>query len=241
MNRWPQLRRYANSVWVVNLALILLCLGSTLGCQGFSSAKAAASGTSGTSGTSTTAQLNATPATLAAGEVVVGSSGTAEGALNATGADITVTAATSNNSRFTIGGLSLPVTIPSGQSVPFTLTFSPQIAGAASATFTFTSNAQPSTTTESATGTGTAASTHSVSLSWNASSSPNIAGYNVYRAPYASSCGSYSKINGSLEAATTYVDAAVADGMNYCYATTAINSSNEESGYSNIVADVQVP
>lgn len=235
MNRWSQLRRFANRLSAINLALVLLCLGATVGCQGFSSAKAAASGTSNT------AQLTATPATLAAGEVVIGSSGTAAGALNATGADVTVTAATSSNSRFSIGGLSLPVSIPSGQSVPFTLTFSPQVAGADSAILTFTSNAQPSTTTESATGTGTAASSHSVSLSWNASSSPNIAGYNVYRAPYAASCGSYSKINRSLNAATAYVDASVADGMNYCYATTAVNSSNEESGYSNIVADVQVP
>ncbi|MGA9507740.1 MAG: hypothetical protein WBV55_03740 [Candidatus Sulfotelmatobacter sp.] len=237
MNRWSQARRYANSFWVVNLGLILLCLGATVGCQGFSSAKAAASGTSGTS---TTAQLTATPTTLAAGEVVIGSSGTASGALNASGADVTVTAATSNNSRFTIGGLSLPVSIPSGRSVPFTLTFSPQIAGADSATLTFTSNAQPSTT-ESATGTGTAASTHSVSLSWNPSSSPNIAGYNVYRAPYASSCGSYSRINGSPHTGTAYVDASVADSMSYCYAATAVNSSNEESGYSNIVSDVQIP
>ena len=238
MNRFSQLRRYANSLWVVNLTLVLLCLGTTLGCQGFSSAKAASSGNSGTS---TTAQLTATPATLAAGEVVIGSSGTAEGALNATGADVTVTAATSNNSRFTIGGLSLPVSIPSGQSVAFTLTFSPQVAGADSAILTFTSNAQPSTTTESATGTGTAASSHSVSLSWNASSSPNIAGYNVYRAPYTTACGIYSKINGSLNTETAYVDSSLADHMNYCYATTAVNSSNEESGYSNIVADVQIP
>src|ERR1700734_3754132 len=239
MNGWSQPRRYANSLWIVTLGLVLLGLGTTLGCQGFSSGKVAAA--SGTSGTSTTAQLTATPATLSAGEVVIGSSGTASGALSASGADVTLTAATSNNSRFTISGLSLPVSIPSGQSVPFTLTFSPQVAGADSAILTFTSNAQPSTTTESATGAGTAASTHSVSLSWNASSSPNIAGYNVYRASYASSCGSYSKINGSLNAVTTYVDASVADGMNYCYATTAVNSSNEESGYSNIVADVQIP
>ncbi|MGB0006200.1 MAG: fibronectin type III domain-containing protein, partial [Candidatus Sulfotelmatobacter sp.] len=98
-----------------------------------------------------------------------------------------------------------------------------------------------STTTESATGTGTAASSHSVSLSWNASSSPNIAGYNVYRAPYTTACGIYSKINGSLNTETAYVDSSLADHMNYCYATTAVNSSNEESGYSNIVADVQIP
>jgi Abnormal spindle-like microcephaly-assoc'd, ASPM-SPD-2-Hydin len=230
--------RPAKSVWAVHLGLVLLCLATMVGCQGFSSAKAAASGTT----TSATAQLSATPATLAAGEVVVGSSVTVSGSLNASGTDVTVTAATTNNSRFAIGGLSLPVTIAAGQSAPFTLTFSPQVAGAGSATLTFTSNAQPSTTTESATGTGTAASTHTVALSWNASTSANIAGYNIYRAPYSSSCGIYSKVNGpTLNTTISYVDASVADGTNYCYATTAVNSTNEESGYSNIVSNVQVP
>ena len=150
-------------------------------------------------GTATVAagQLSATPATLAVGSVFVGASGTATGSLNATAANVTVTAASSNNSSFTISGLSLPAVITAGHSAAFTLTFSPQVAGAASATLTFTSNAQPVTTTAAATGTGTAAPTHSVSLSWSASSSPDISGYNIYRAIYTSSCGAYSKINGS--------------------------------------------
>ncbi len=195
-------------------------------------------------GTATVAagQLSATPATLAVGSVFVGASGTAAGSLNATGANVTVTAASSNNSSFTISGLSLPAVITAGHSAAFTLTFSPQVTGAASATLTFTSNAQPVTTTAAATGTGTAAPTHSVSLSWGASSSPDISGYNIYRAIYTSSCGSYSKINGStLDTLTTYSDGSVTDGTNYCYATTAVNSSNEESGYSNIVSNVQIP
>ena len=195
-------------------------------------------------GTATVAAglLSATPATLAVGSVFVGASGTASGSLNASGANVTVTAASSNNSSFTISGLSLPAVITAGHSAAFTLTFSPQVAGAASATLTFTSNAQPVTTTAAATGTGTAAPTHSVSLSWGASSSPNISGYNIYRAIYTGSCGSYSKINGStLDTLTTYSDGSVTDGTNYCYATTAVNSSSEESGYSNIVSNVQIP
>jgi hypothetical protein len=195
-------------------------------------------------GTATIAagQLSATPATLAVGSVFVGASGSASGSLNATGANVTVTAASSNNSSFTISGLSLPAVITAGHSAAFTLTFSPQVAGAANATLTFTSNAQPVTTTAAATGTGTAAPTHSVSLSWSASSSPNISGYNIYRAIYTSSCGAYSKINGSTpDTLTTYSDSSVSDGTNYCYATTAVHSSNEESGYSNIVSNVQIP
>jgi hypothetical protein len=79
-------------------------------------------------------------------------------------------------------------------------------------------------------------------LSWSASTSPGISGYNIYRAIYLSSCGSYSKMNGStLITLTTYSDSSVTDGTNYCYATTAVNSSSEESGYSNIVSDVQIP
>jgi hypothetical protein len=194
------------------------------------------------SGTAAVGQLTVTPSTLAAGSVVVGTSGTASGSLNASGASVTVTAASTNNSQFNVGGLALPITIPAGQSAPFTVTFSPLVDGAASGALTFTSNAQSSTATETLTGTGTPAPTHTVNLSWSASSSPDILGYNIYRAVYVSSCGSYSKINGStLDTVATYSDTSVTDGTNYCYATTAVNSSNEESGYSNIVPDVQIP
>jgi len=194
-------------------------------------------------GVAATGQLTVTPtATLPLGSVVVGTSGTAGGTLTATGASVTVTDATTNNSVFSVSGLSLPVTIPTGQSASFTITFSPLTTGAASATLTFTSNAQPSTTTEALTGTGTPAPTHTVNLSWDASTSPDISGYNIYRAVYSgSACGSFSKINSVLNTSTLYSDSVVTDGTSYCYATTAVNSSNEESAYSNIVPNVQIP
>ncbi len=192
-------------------------------------------------GTAAAGQLIVTPTTLGLGSVVVGTSGTTSGSLTAGGANVTVTAASSNNSVFSVGGLSLPVTIPAGQSASFTVTFSPQVSGAASAALTFTSNAQPAVTTETLTGTGTPAPTHTVNLSWNASTSSNISGYNIYRAVYTNSCGSFSKINSVLNTSTLYTDSAVTDGTSYCYATTAVNSSNEESGYSNIASNVQIP
>ncbi len=192
-------------------------------------------------GTVTVGQLTVSPATLGLGNVVVANSGSGSGTLTASGASVTVTGASSNNSVFSVGGLPLPVTIPAGQSQPFTVTFSPLVKGAASASLTFTSNAQPSTTVEALTGSGTAAPTHSVNLSWNASSSSDISGYNVYRALYGSSCGGYSKINPVLNTTTLYTDNTVADGASYCYAATAVNSSNQESGYSNIVSNLQIP
>jgi len=56
-----------------------------------------------------------------------------------------------------------------------------------------------------------------------------------------SACGTFSKINPALNTGILYTDSAVVDGANYCYATTAVNTSNEESGYSNIVSNVEVP
>lgn len=113
------------------------------------------------SGTGTTApapsgQLSVTPSTLNVGSVVMGSNGTASGSLSASGASVTITAASSNNSAFKVSGLSLPITVPAGQSVPFTVTFSPTATGSVSAALSFTSNAQTATITESLTGTGTA-------------------------------------------------------------------------------------
>jgi len=192
-------------------------------------------------GTTAVGQLGVAPATLDIGSVVVGSSGTASGTLSATGANVTVTGASTNNAAFTVGGISLPVTIPAGQSVPYTVTFTPTTTGAASATLTFTSNAQPSTATQNLTGNGTAGMTHSVALSWNASSSSGIAGYNVYRAVYNKACGTYSKINSALDANTVYTDSTVLNGGSYCYAATAVDTSNQESGYSNIVSNIQIP
>ena len=192
-------------------------------------------------GTNATGQLAISPSTLSLGSVVDGSSQSASGSITATGANVTVSAATTNNSVFSVGGLSLPVTITAGQSVPFTITFSPQTAGSASATLTVTGNAQPTTSIEALSGTGTAAPTHSVRLSWNASSSSNITGYNVYRAPYTSSCGSYAKINSLLNTSTLYTDLTVVNGESYCFASTAVNAGSEESGYSNIVSNVKIP
>jgi hypothetical protein len=186
-------------------------------------------------------QLAVTPTSFNLSSVVVGSSASATGTLTASGANVTVTGASTNNSAFTVGGLSLPATIAAGSSTSFTVTFAPTASGTANGTLSFASNAQPSTTTASLTGSGTPAPTHSVGLSWNASTSPNIVGYNIYRAVYVSACGGFSKINSVLDTNTLYTDSTVVNATSYCYATTAVDTSNQESGYSNIVSNVQIP
>jgi len=71
-----------------------------------------------------------------------------------------------------------------------------------------------------------AAANHVVELSWNASSSSNVVGYNVYRSPDAAT---WKKINVSLIGSTLYSDATVANNTTYYYAATAIDTVGRES------------
>ena len=105
-------------------------------------------------GTGAAGQLTVSPGTLNLGSVVVGTSATGSGTLTATGASVTVTAASTNNSVFSVGGLALPITIPAGSSTSFSITFSPLTSGAANGTLRVASDAQTSTTTQALTGSG---------------------------------------------------------------------------------------
>ena len=205
--------------------LFTLCLMCLAGCQGVSSNQP--------NNVNAAGQLSLTPTSVSFGNVAVGSTDKISANLTATGADVTVTAANTNDDVFSISGPSLPLKISAGQTATFSVTFSPQASGAATGTLSFTSNAQKSIMTAALNGTGTQPS-HTVTLSWDASTSPEIAGYNIYRAVSSGSCSSYSRINASLEASTQYTDTSVVSGMSYCYATTAVNASNQESDYSNI-------
>lgn len=187
------------------------------------------------SGTGTTiGQLSLTPATLNFGSVLVGATGMQTTTLNATSGSVTVSSAASSNSQFALPGALFPITIGAGQSVSINVAFTPQASGVASASLAFSSNAVNSRVSESLAGTGTAPQ---VSLAWNASTS-QVSGYNVYRRLAPS--GSYGKINSALDHNTSFLDTTVVPGQTYDYATTAVNSSGEESSYSNQV-EIAVP
>jgi hypothetical protein len=67
---------------------------------------------------------------------------------------------------------------------------------------------------------------HVVDLSWKASTSSNVAGYNVYRSPDGAT---WKKINASLIASTLYSDSTVSNSSTYYYAATTVNISGHES------------
>ena len=71
-----------------------------------------------------------------------------------------------------------------------------------------------------------ATANHVVDLSWKASSSGDIAGYNVYRSLNGAT---WRKINASQIASTLYSDSSVANGTTYYYAAAAVDIYGHES------------
>jgi hypothetical protein len=196
-----------------------------VGCQGVSSASKQASG-----GNPVAGQLAVAPTTMSFGNVAVGSNSVQQGTLTAGSSDITVSSAAWNGQGYSLSGITFPVTVPAGQNVPFSVTFAPQTAGSTPGSIVFDSNATNSPTTETLTGSGMQQSQHSVVLTWDPSTS-QVIGYNVYRR--IASSGSYSKLNPSVDATTSYTDNSVQSGQTYDYVTTSVDSSNVESAYSN--------
>jgi hypothetical protein len=184
-------------------------------------------------------QLAVSPTSINFGNVAVGTNAQQDGTLTASGNSVVVSSGNATGSAFVISGLSFPVTIPAGQHVQFTVTFTPPGNGVSNGSVSFASNASNSPTIETFTGTGTPPPQHSVNLSWTASTSQNIIGYNIYRSP--TSGKQYSKINSVLNASTLYTDSTVLDGQTYYYVTTSVNSSNQESAYSNQTTAVIPP
>lgn len=90
----------------------------------------------------TTGALAPAPASLSFGSVQASSSKTiAETLTNSGGSSISITQANISGAGFTLSGLTLPVTLPAGQSTTFNVIFTPQSGGAASGSLSIVSNA----------------------------------------------------------------------------------------------------
>jgi len=206
-------------------AVVLLNLAAMLGCQGMNSPPQPASSVG--NGTSPS-QVSVSPATVNFGTVVVGTARSQTGTLSTGNASITVSSATLSSPEFALSGLSFPLTVAGGQSVSFTVAFTPKTTGAAAGNLSFVSDGNTPTVVY-LTGTGTAAPQHNVDLSWNASTS-QVVGYNVYRGTQAG--GPYIVINSVLNASTNFGDNNVQAGHTYFYVVTAVDGRNNESNLS---------
>jgi hypothetical protein len=80
---------------------------------------------------------------------------------------------------------------------------------------------------------------HSVTLTWNSSTSHSISGYNVYRS--SGSGGSYIKLNTSPIPTTSYLDSSVVAGQTYFYVATTVQNATESSYSAQTVAVIPTP
>src|SRR5437870_219084 len=117
------------------------------------------SGCGGVAGKNTTpqgnGQLSARPASVAFGNVTVGSSSTQAVSFSNTGnVNLTVSLGGATGPGFSISGLTFPLTLPPGQSSAFNVQFAPTATGSASGSVSLVSDAPNSPSTIALSGTG---------------------------------------------------------------------------------------
>ena len=118
--------------------------------------------------------------------------------------------------------------LAAGANCTIVVMFTPSVAGTEAASLSIADNASGSPQTVSLSGAGT----HDVILSWTASTTPGVVGYNVYRGT-TSGGESTTPLNSSPVAAgctsttaCTYTDATVVAGTTYYYTVTAVASND---------------
>jgi hypothetical protein len=174
-------------------------------------------------------QLAVSPLMVNFGTINVGASKSQSGTLTAGSSAITVSSASWNGTGYLLGGITFPVTVPAGQTVPFTVTFAPQASGNVPGTVSFLSNATNSSVIQQWTGSGLQTGQHQVALTWNPDTS-SVQGYYIYRGGQTG--GPYTRIS-ALQAGTAFNDSAVSSGQTYYYVVTALGMNSLESGFSN--------
>jgi hypothetical protein len=128
--------------------------------------------------------------------------------------------------------------VAAGANCTIAVMFTPSASGARTAALIISDNASGSSQTVSLSGAGI----HDVILSWNASTTPGVTGYNVYRGT-TSGGESPTPQNPTPISGTTYTDENVAAGATYYYLVKAVDSNDiTQSAASNeAVATVPSP
>jgi hypothetical protein len=181
--------------------------------------------------------LNPSPATVAFGNVTLSIPVTRTVTMtNAGNSSVTISNVTISGAGFNASGGN-GVILSAGQATSITVTFDPSSAGSATGTLTVPSNASNSPATIALSGTGVASVSHSVTLSWQASTS-SVSGYNVYSTSTVG--GTLMKITPTPITTLSYTDNTVQAGLTYTYAVTAVGTDGVESADSTTVT-AQIP
>jgi hypothetical protein len=191
------------------------------------------------SGTATSALVGLSPTSLAFGNQSVDVTSTAQ----------TVTLSNTGNTALSITSLALTGTnasdfaqantcgssLAAGANCTIVVMFTPSVTGTRAASLSIADNASGSPQTVPLSGAGT----HDVILSWTASTTSGVVGYNVYRGttqggPYPTELNS-SPVNG-----TTYSDETVQAGQTYYYVVTAVASNDVTQSAASVPASATV-
>ncbi len=113
-------------------------------------------------------------------------------------------------------------TLPAGQSCGIAIQFTPGASGTRAASLSISDNAGNSPQTIALSGTGT----HDVILSWAASPTYGVVGYNVFRGT-TSGGESPTPLNSSPVSGLTYIDSNVQAGETYYYFVTAVTGTSQ--------------
>jgi hypothetical protein len=184
------------------------------------------------SGTGTAPSASVSPPSLAFGSQAMDITSTAQ----------TVTLSNTGNAPLSISSLALRGTnasdfaqtntcgnsLAAGANCTIAVMFTPSLNAAEAATLTITDNASGSPQTVNLSGTGSP----DIILSWTASSTSGVVGYNIYRGA-ASEGESSTPLNSTPINGTTYADENVTAGVTYYYVVTTVGSNGVQSAPSN--------
>jgi len=190
-------------------------------------------------GVATALTLRANPTSLSFGTVNLNTSSSLPFTLTNTGnSNVTISGLTTQGAGFSASGVSNGTILTPGQTATVTVTFDPTTAGAVNgASATVASNAIGSPTTVALSGTGQAATAHSVQLSWDASPTVGVSGYNVFRAGVSDGYGT-TPLNPAPISTLSFTDTTVASGQTYFYVVTAVDGGQASSDSNEVSVSV---
>jgi fibronectin type 3 domain-containing protein len=144
---------------------------------------------------------------------------------NTGNSNITISGTTVSGAGFSATGVT-GTTLTPNQTATLIVTFAPTTAGAVSGGVAVNSNASNSPTILLA-GTGVQQTAHTVGLTWTASVSNDVIGYNIYRGT--TTGGPYSIVDSAPVASDAYTDSTVQSGQTYFFVVRAVDHSGTES------------
>ena len=237
--RTEQVSQIGSSSFLLVLGGAVLVAGllGLVGCAGsLNGTGSSSNGGDGAPSGHTQGVLTPSSPSVSFGNVTIGTSTAQLVSLKNTGdSNVKISAVSITGSGFSVSGGS-NMTLTPDQSVTISVNFTASGAGLVQGAVSVSSNASDKVLQISVTATGVQAAQHSVTLTWQPSTSV-VHGFFVYRGPTASNL---SKLTHEAETSTSYTDRSVVNGETYVYEVTAVDPKNMESTPSTAVT-VTIP